>query len=135
MLRLVVGWLALVTVAPAPPGAQRWLLSPRMTDSGAASLVAEQAPGQQGTNQPAPRSKDKGVVVAPGAPQTIDVNRPRSPFDCGLPIGQEWYGSRERCLAYLCGGENVYNEYVFDADGRRRKNPCYGQSPTEFPPE
>ena len=88
-----------------------------MTESGAASLVAEQVPGQQGTNQPAP------------------VNRPRSPYDCGLPIGKQWYGSRERCLAYLCGGENVYNEYVFDADNRRRKNPCYGQSPTEFPPE
>jgi hypothetical protein len=130
MLTLVVGWLALVAVAPAPPGAQRSPLSPRMTGSGAASLVAEQAPEQQGTNQAAPR-----VVVVPGAPQTIYVDRPRSPFDCELPIGQQWYGSRERCLAYLCGGENVYNEYIFDADGRRRKNPCYGQSPTEFPPE
>jgi len=115
MLTLVVGWLVLVTVtvAPALPGAQRWPLSSRMSGSGAASLVAE----QQGTNQPVP------------------INRPQSPFDCELPIGQQWYGSRERCLAYLCGSGNVYNEYVFDVDGRRRKNPCYGQSPTEFPPE
>jgi hypothetical protein len=128
MLTLIVGWLALVTVAPAPPAAQRSSLSPPIAGPGAASLVAEQAPGQQGTNQPA-------VVVVPGASQAVDVNRPQSPFDCELPIGQQWYGSRERCLAYLCGGENVYNEYVFDADGRRRKNPCYGQSPTDFPSE
>ncbi|GBD26378.1 hypothetical protein HRbin30_01710 [bacterium HR30] len=62
----------------------------------------------------------------------VDVNRPRSPFDCVLPIGRQWYGSEERCLAYLCGGQNVYNEYVFDAQNRRRKNPCFGQSPTEL---
>jgi hypothetical protein len=135
MLSLVIGWLALVTVAPAPHGAQQWPLFPRMIGSGATSLVAEESSVRQGTNQPAPHGKDKGVVVAPGAPQAIDVNRPQSQFDCELPIGQEWYGSRERCLAYMCGGKNVYNEYVFDADGRRRKNPCYGQSPTEFPPE
>ncbi len=71
------------------------------------------------------------VVAPPGG--SVDVNRPQTPFDCELPIGVSWYGSRARCLAYLCGGENVYNEYVFDADGRRRKNPCYGQNPTEFP--
>jgi hypothetical protein len=63
----------------------------------------------------------------------VDVNRPRSPFDCELPIGVKWYGSQERCLAYLCEGYNVYNEYIFDAHNRRRKNPCYGQSPTNFP--
>ncbi|MCX8072798.1 MAG: hypothetical protein N3C12_10155 [Candidatus Binatia bacterium] len=62
----------------------------------------------------------------------VDVNRPRSPLDCSLPIGRQWYGSRERCLAYLCAGQNVYNEYVFDAHNRRRKNPCFGQSPTEL---
>ncbi len=72
------------------------------------------------------------VQVVPQS-ESVDVNRPKSPFDCELPIGENWYGSRARCLAYLCGGENVYNEYVFDADGRRRKNPCYGQNPTEFP--
>ena len=65
--------------------------------------------------------------------QVIDVNRPRTPFDCELPIGEDWYGSRTRCLAYLCGGRNVYNEFVFDADNRRRRNPCYGQNPTELP--
>lgn len=71
--------------------------------------------------------------VAARAQKQIDVNRPRSPFDCDLPIGKEWYGSRGRCLAELCGKENVYNEYIFDADNRRRKNPCYGQDPTTFP--
>jgi hypothetical protein len=67
-----------------------------------------------------------------GPPVVVDVNRPRSPFDCSLPIGIQWYGSRQVCLQYLCGGRNVYNEYLFDADNRRRKNPCYGQSPTDF---
>ncbi|GIW43499.1 MAG: hypothetical protein KatS3mg077_0781 [Candidatus Binatia bacterium] len=62
----------------------------------------------------------------------VDVNRPRSPFDCLLPVGRQWYGSEQRCLAYLCEGFNVYNEYVFDSHNRRRKNPCYGQSPTEL---
>jgi hypothetical protein len=88
----------------------------------------------------APHASKPGVAAQPRViegvrqPQTVvDVNRPRSPFDCALPMGDSWYGSRERCLAYLCGGENVYNEYIFDADNRRRKNPCYGQSPTEFP--
>ena len=90
---------------------------------------------EHSATKPGAKGKDGGVVVVPGASEAVDVNRPRSPFDCELPIGQNWYGSRERCLAYLCGGENVYNEYIFDADGRRRKNPCYGQSPTELPPE
>lgn len=69
-----------------------------------------------------------------GPPAQIDVNRPRTPFDCELPIGENWYGSRAKCLAYLCAGRNVYNEYVFE-ENRRRKNPCYGQNPTEFPGE
>jgi len=73
------------------------------------------------------------VAQAPSGPSVqIDVNRPRTPFDCHLPIGTQWYGSREVCLQYLCGGRNVYNEYIFDQDNRRRKNPCYGQSPTDF---
>jgi len=84
---------------------------------------APQAPG------PAPL----GPHVGP--PAVIDVNKPRSPFDCELPIGVNWYGSRERCLAYLCGDKNVYNEFIFDQDHRRRRNPCYGQSPTNFPDE
>ncbi len=88
---------------------------------------------QQGKSSAATQSKTVEDVRPPGA--TIDVNRPRTPFDCELPIGQQWYGSRERCLAYLCAGQNVYNEYVFDAANRRRKNPCYGQNPTEFPGE
>ena len=67
-----------------------------------------------------------------GVPGAIDINRPRVPEQCDLPIGIDWFGTRERCLAELCGGQNVYNEYFFDVNGRRRKNPCYGQSPTEF---
>lgn len=75
------------------------------------------------------------IVLAPAvrAQKQIDVNRPRTPFDCDLPIASEWYGSRARCLADLCGRQNVYNEYVFDADNRRRRNPCYGQDPTTYP--
>jgi hypothetical protein len=67
-------------------------------------------------------------------PGQIDVNRPRSPFQCDTPVGINWYGSTNRCLEELCAGENVYNEYVFDTANRRRKNPCYGRSPTEFKP-
>ena len=81
----------------------------------------------------APHSGAPHDVVRPHGSDVIDVNRPRTPFDCELPIGEQWYGSRARCLAFLCAGQNVYNEYIFDAANRRRKNPCYGQSPTEFP--
>jgi hypothetical protein len=74
------------------------------------------------------------VHLRSGPPAVIDVNRPRTPDDCDLPIGRNWYGSAERCLAELCAGQNVYNEYVFDAGNRRRRNPCYRQNPTEFEP-
>jgi hypothetical protein len=67
-----------------------------------------------------------------GPPVIRDVNRPRVPEDCELPLGINWYGSRKRCLAELCANQNVFNEYLFDAGGRRGKNPCYGQSPTQF---
>jgi hypothetical protein len=73
------------------------------------------------------------ALVPTGAAQIrIDVNRPQSAFDCDTPRGEQWYGSTERCLDELCGGENVFNEYIFDAKNRRRLNPCYGRSPTEF---
>jgi hypothetical protein len=62
----------------------------------------------------------------------VDVNRPRSQFECDTPVGEKWYGSTERCLQELCGGKNVYNEWIFDADKRRRRNPCYGRNPTSF---
>ena len=62
----------------------------------------------------------------------VDVNRPRSQFECDTPVGEKWYGSTERCLEELCGGQNVYNEWIFDADKRRRRNPCYGRNPTSF---
>lgn len=67
-----------------------------------------------------------------GPPAQIDVNRPQTPFDCDLPIGINWYGSTKRCLQYMCGDRNVYNQWIFDQDNRRRRNPCYGQSPTDF---
>jgi hypothetical protein len=62
----------------------------------------------------------------------VQVNRPRDAFQCDTPLGVEWYGSTDRCLAELCGGQNVTNEYLFDEHSRRRRNPCYGRSPTEF---
>jgi hypothetical protein len=62
----------------------------------------------------------------------VDVNRPRSEFECDTPVGEKWYGSTERCLEELCGGKNVYNEWIFDSDKRRRRNPCYGRNPTSF---
>ena len=93
-------------------------------------VVASGAPAQAGDGPPIAQRAKPGTVQAPAV---IDVNRPRTPFDCDLPIGVEWYGSRERCLAELCAGQNVYNEYLFDGSERRRKNPCYGQSATEFP--
>jgi len=61
----------------------------------------------------------------------IDVNRPRTPYDCDTPIGRDWYGSTERCLQELCGGRNVTNEWFFDESHRRRRNPCYGRNPFE----
>ncbi len=97
-------------------------------------VLAADTGGQQ-TSPPVQGKRVRPQVEVVPRNGSVDVNRPQTPFDCELPIGENWYGSRARCLAYLCAGENVYNEYVFDADGRRRKNPCYGQSPTEFPPE
>ncbi len=98
-------------------------------------VLNEIPPGPIAQQRDAGAKKEHPIVDRGHRAEVIDVNRPRSVFDCEIPIGQQWYGSRERCLAYMCGGENVYNEYIFDADGRRRKNPCYGQNPTEFPPE
>lgn len=71
----------------------------------------------------------QGVDRPPG--NSIDINRPQSAFECDMPIAYNFYGSRARCLQDLCAGRNVYNEYVFDEAHRRRKNPCYGQNPTE----
>ena len=126
MWNTAIGWAVLATIAALLPSTSSPLQSRSVGARGRFAVAAE-----QGASKPVADGEHKDVVVAPVAP----INRPQSPFDCELPIGQQWYGSRERCLAYLCGGENVYNEYGFDADGRRRKNPCYGQSPTEFPPE
>jgi hypothetical protein len=77
-----------------------------------------------------------GTVAAQGVERPkgttiIDLNRPLSPFECNQPIALNWYGSTARCLQELCAGRNVFNEYVFDEAHRRRRNPCWGQSPTE----
>lgn len=63
----------------------------------------------------------------------VEVNRPRSPFDCDTPRGVDWYGTTDRCLDELCGNFNVTNEWLFvDDHKRRRRNPCYGRNPTSF---
>ncbi len=62
----------------------------------------------------------------------VDVNQPRTQFECDTPIGINWYGSTQRCLEELCGGKNVTNEWLFDQFGRARKNPCYGFNPFQF---
>jgi hypothetical protein len=61
----------------------------------------------------------------------IEVNRPRSIFQCDTPLGKDWYGSTERCLAELCVGGNYTNRYISDAE-RLRRNPCYGRDPYEL---
>jgi hypothetical protein len=70
-----------------------------------------------------PRLRPNGV---------LDVNRPRSAFECDTPIGRDWFGSEERCLAELCAGENVTNAHVIDARGNLRRNPCAGRDPFEL---
>ena len=70
-----------------------------------------------------PRLRPNGV---------LDVNRPRSAFECDTPIGQDWFGSTERCLAELCAGENVTNAHVVDVRGNLRRNPCAGRDPFEL---
>jgi hypothetical protein len=54
-----------------------------------------------------------GVVpIAAQAEVQVDINRPRSPLECDMPIGETWYGSTERCLDELRGGRNVTNEWL-----------------------
>jgi hypothetical protein len=62
----------------------------------------------------------------------IEVNRPRSIFQCDTPLGKDWYGSTERCLAELCVGGNYTNRYISDDSERLRRNPCYGRDPYEL---
>lgn len=78
-----------------------------------------------------------GLLLAGAAPAAgqlqVDVNRPRTPFECDTPVGVSWHGSTERCLDELCANLNVYNEWLFVGDQkRRRRNPCYGRNPTSF---
>jgi hypothetical protein len=72
------------------------------------------------------------VAGAQAPPAQIEVNRPRSIFECDTPIGVSWYGTADRCLKELCAGENVISTHVIDREGRLRRNPCYGRSPFEL---
>ena len=72
-----------------------------------------------------------GLRVA-AQPLPIEVNRPRSIFECDTPIGEQWYGSADRCLRELCAGRNVTNAQIVDEGGRLRRNPCYGRDPFEL---
>jgi len=63
----------------------------------------------------------------------IDLNRPRSPYECDLPHAIRWYGSQQRCLQEMCIGRNTTNQWSFEGGGRRRRrNPCYGVDPRSF---
>lgn len=74
------------------------------------------------------------LIAAPAAAQLqVDINRPRSPFECDLENARRWYGSEARCLQELCASDNTTNEWVFDDSGkRRRRNPCYRVDPFNF---
>lgn len=74
-----------------------------------------------------------GVLIpcASSAQVQIEINRPRSIFECDTPIGVQWYGSADRCLQELCVGRNVTNAQLVDESGRLRRNPCYGRDPFE----
>ena len=85
--------------------------------------------GQQTRTRPSGRRTSQTRVV-PGA--HVEVNRPRSIFDCDTPRGEAWYGSADRCLRELCAGGNYTNRYIDDADDHLRKNPCYGRDPYEL---
>ena len=85
--------------------------------------------GHQTTRRPPGRRTSQAHVV-PGA--EVEVNRPRSVFDCDTPRGEAWYGSADRCLCELCAGGNVTNRYIDGTDDRLRKNPCYGRDPYEL---
>ena len=62
-------------------------------------------------------------------PLAVEVNRPRSIFDCDTKVAEEWYGSKDRCLEDLCAGVTVTRRNIQDdrGRGRMRKNPCYGR--------
>ena len=72
------------------------------------------------------------LLLAQRGPAQIDVNRPRSLFECDTPVAVGWYGSTDRCLRELCAGENVIGTHVIDPVGRLRRNPSYGRSPFEL---
>ncbi len=71
-----------------------------------------------------------GGAAAQAVP--LEVNRPRSIFECDTPVGERWYGSADRCLRELCVGRNVTNAQIVDDSGHLRRNPCYGRDPFEL---
>lgn len=72
------------------------------------------------------------AFVTSAAAGDVQVNRPRSIFQCDQPVGRSWYGSTERCLDELCRGADVISVSVLDDDNHLRRNPCYGQPPAEL---
>ncbi len=82
-----------------------------------AALATAGAPADEAAAQPGVR---------------VEVNRPRSIFECDTPIGVDWYGSTDRCLMELCAGQNVTNAHIIDERGRLRRNPCHGRDPFEL---
>lgn len=70
--------------------------------------------------------------LASAQPLPLEVNRPRSIFECDTPVGEQWFGSTDRCLRELCQGQNVTNAQIVDVGGRLRRNPCHGRDPFEL---
>lgn len=62
----------------------------------------------------------------------VQVNRPRSIFECDQPVGQNWFGSTERCLKELCRGADVISINILDDQNHLRRNPCHGRQPAEL---
>ena len=73
-----------------------------------------------------------GAAAAAHAQLPVEVNRPRSIFECDTPVGERWYGSADRCLRELCVDLNVTNAQIVDDSGHLRRNPCYGRDPFEL---
>jgi hypothetical protein len=108
----VLASTALVVVVACPRGAE-----------------ADVTQSHQARKRPPGRRTSQAHVVPGGQ---VEVNRPRTIFDCDTPRGEAWYGSTKRCLAELCAGGNFTNRYIDGTDDRLRKNPCYGLDPYEL---
>ena len=100
-----------------------------------ALLAATTPPAAEGgveRSRRAPASGHRRMSQTRPAGGQVEVNRPRTIFDCDTPRGEAWYGSTDHCLRELCAGGNFTNQYVDGADNRPRKNPCYGRDPYEL---